>query len=174
VTETFDFIIIGAGSAGCVLANRLSKDPSNKVRLLEAGGKDSSTMIHMPSALWFLVKSPRFNWGYESESQPRLLNRRIATPRGKVLGGSSSINGMMFVRGNPLDYDNWVELGATRWSYPEVLPYFKRMECFAEGGDAYRGDSGELKVRRASSPNPHVFGIHTGWGGGWLSPNLGS
>jgi len=169
VTETFDFIIVGAGSAGCVLANRLSKDPSNEVLLLEAGGKDSSTMIHMPSALWLLVKCPRFNWGYESEPQPRLLNRRIATPRVKVLGGSSSINGMMFVRGNPLDYDNWVELGATRWSYPQVLPYFKRMECFAEGGDAYRGDSGELKVRKASSPNPlYAAFIQAGVEAGYL------
>lgn len=168
MSHEFDYIIIGAGSAGCVLANRLSANPENRILLLEAGGRDTSILINMPSALWMAINTAKFNWGYHSERQAHLGDRRIATPRGKVLGGSSSINGMMFVRGNPLDYESWVEMGANGWSYREVLPYFKRMESYAGGADDYRGDSGPLKVCAGLSTNPlyQVFlqaGVEAGY-----------
>jgi choline dehydrogenase len=157
--ESYDFIVVGAGSAGCVLANRLSEDGRNSVLLLEYGGSDRSIYIQMPTALSIPMNMPRYNWGYQSEPEPHLNGRRMQTPRGKVLGGSSSINGMVYVRGNPLDFERWEEEGARGWSYRHVLPYFRRAETRAEGGDAYRGDSGPLQTSYGSLDNP----LHAAW-----------
>ncbi len=142
----YDYIIVGAGSAGCVLANRLSEDPHARVLLLEAGGSDRSLFIQMPTALSIPMNMARFNWFYESEPEPYLDNRRLHCPRGKVLGGSSSINGMVYVRGHPRDFDEWEAHGAQGWGYRHCLPYFRRMESWKGGADAYRGDDGPLVV----------------------------
>ena len=150
----FDYIILGAGSAGCVLANRLSEDPSVRVLLVEAGARDRSIYIQVPSAFRDLISSKRYSWNYLSEREPGLAERQIVTPRGKVLGGSSSINGMMYQRGNALDFDNWADLGAAGWSYREILPYFKRAETFSGGGDDYRGNSGPLRTTRGTLDCP--------------------
>ena len=136
--ESYDYIIIGAGSAGCVLANRLSEDGRHSVLLLEYGGSDRSIYIQMPTALSIPMNMPRYNWGYQSEPEPQLGGRRMQTPRGKVLGGSSSINGMVYVRGNPLDFERWEEEGAAGWSYRQVLPYFRKAEDQARGASARR------------------------------------
>jgi choline dehydrogenase len=154
MTETFDYIIVGAGSAGCVLAARLSEDPRNRVLVLEYGGSDNSIFIRMPSALNIPLNSARYNWGYASEPEPNLDNRRINQPRGKVLGGSSSINGLVYVRGNALDFERWEELGARGWAYRDVLPYFRRAETHLEGADEYRGGDGPLATRTGISQNP--------------------
>jgi choline dehydrogenase len=150
----FDYIIVGAGSAGCVLANRLTEDPEASVLLLEYGGGDSSIFIQMPTALSIPMNTEKYNWRYETEPEPGLRGRRLHCPRGKVLGGSSSINGMVYVRGNALDFDTWAELGAEHWSYADVLPYFRKAECRAEGGDAYRGDCGPLHTCNGTLENP--------------------
>jgi choline dehydrogenase len=150
---TYDFIVVGAGSAGCVLANRLSEDPAHRVLLLEAGGSNRSAIVRMPSAMSEAMQSRRLNWHYVSEPEPALGHRRIDQPRGKGLGGSSAINGMVYVRGHPLDYRTWVELGAVGWSYADVLPYFMRSEGYERGGDAYRGGSGPLYVEDARVTN---------------------
>jgi choline dehydrogenase len=150
----YDYIIIGAGSAGCVLANRLSADPKTKVLLLEAGGRDNSLMVKMPAGVGGLIQAKgAYNWGFWTEPEPSLENRRLWWPRGKGLGGSSSINGMIYIRGHARDYDQWRQMGLTGWSYAEVLPYFKRAETFQGGADAYHGGDGPLYVSKASSKN---------------------
>jgi choline dehydrogenase len=141
-----DFIVVGAGSAGCILANRLSADPAVRVLLLEAGGSDKSLFYRMPAGFFELMKSGKGNWNYESIAQPRLNGRKIYFPRGKVLGGSSSINGLVVSRGNVGDYDRWAELGNTGWSYQDCLPYFKRIENFPGSDAAAHGHSGPVGV----------------------------
>ncbi len=126
--KTYDYIIIGAGSAGCAIAYRLSADKDCKVLVVEAGGKDDSPYIGMPLGFLRAMLNPKHSWGYMSEPDPNLNNRPLGLPRGKVLGGSSSINGMFYMRGHPRDYDTWRQMGNEGWSYADVLPYFKRME----------------------------------------------
>ena len=142
----FDYVIVGAGSAGCVLAARLSEDPAVSVALLEAGGSDSSIFIRMPTALSIPMNMEQFNWGFESEPEPGLNGRRLDCPRGKVIGGSSSINGMAFVRGHACDIDEWEQHGATGWNYANCLPYYKRMERWHHGANRYRGGYGPVGV----------------------------
>jgi choline dehydrogenase len=152
--EAFDYIIVGAGSAGCVLADRLTEDGRSSVLLLEYGGSDRSIFIQMPAALSIPMNSKTYNWGYKTEPEPHLGGRRIACPRGKVLGGSSSINGMVYVRGHPLDFERWEEEGARGWGYRNVLPYFRRAERFQGDADAYRGDAGPLTTAYGRKTNP--------------------
>ena len=144
--SVYDYIIVGAGSAGCVLANRLSEDASKKVLLLEAGRKDDGFWIPIPVGFSKLLNSKDYNWNFQTEPEPNVKNRVIPIPRGKTLGGSSSINGMLYVRGNPLDYDTWSQFGNRGWSYESVLPYFRKSEHFQPGGDATRGRGGPLNV----------------------------
>jgi len=157
-SRTFDFIIIGGGSAGCALANRLSADPATKVLVLEAGRTDWKwdVFIHMPAALTYPIGSRFYDWKYESEPEPFMNGRRVYHARGKVLGGSSSINGMIFQRGNPMDFDRWAtEIeGMSDWTYADCLPYFKRMENRLVGGDEYRGDDGPLELETGPADNP--------------------
>ncbi|WP_433736230.1 choline dehydrogenase [Pseudomonas putida] len=150
----FDYLIVGAGSAGCVLANRLGEDPAVQILLLEAGPADKSWTIDMPSAVGLVVGGTRYNWSYSSEPEPYLNGRRIGTPRGRTLGGSSSINGMVYIRGHARDYDAWAEQGCTGWSYQDVLPYFKRAQAHADGADDYRGATGHLHVTPGDTQTP--------------------
>jgi len=143
---SYDYIIVGAGSAGCVLAARLTEDAQSRVLLVEAGPPDRSWRIHMPSAVGSLISSERFNWNYVSDPEPHLNGRRLTHPRGRVLGGSSSINGMVYIRGHALDYDAWESSGLRGWGYADLLPYFKRAERHVLGGDAYHGHAGPLRV----------------------------
>lgn len=156
--EQWDYIVVGGGSAGCALANRLSADPSNKVLVLEAGRRDwkFDVFIHMPAALTYPIGSRFYDWKYESEPEAHMGGRRVYHARGKVLGGSSSINGMIFQRGNPLDYDRWATEvdGMDTWDYAHCLPYFKRMENRLVGGDDWRGDTGPLQLETGPATNP--------------------
>jgi choline dehydrogenase len=149
----FDVVIAGAGSAGCVLATRLTENPAIRVCLLEAGGRDRNPWIHIPLGFGKLVPDPKVNWGYETEPEPHLNNRRLSWPRGKVLGGSGSINGLVFLRGDPSDYDGWEAAGAKGWGYKDVLPYFKRMEHNVRGADAWRGQGGPMTISDIKKPS---------------------
>ena len=151
MTQEFDYIIVGAGSAGCVLASRLSEEPDTRVALLEFGGSDSSIFIQMPTALSIPMNMKKFNWFYESEPEPGLDGRRMHCPRGKVLGGSSSINGMVYVRGHARDFDQWQEQGAKDWDYRHCLPYFRKADDWAFGSDEYRAQGGPLSVNNGNN-----------------------
>jgi choline dehydrogenase len=157
--DKFDYVIVGAGSAGCVLADRLSADGRNSVLVLEYGGSDRSVFIQMPSALSIPMNMPKYNWFYHTEPEPHLKGRSLHTPRGKVLGGSSSINGLVYIRGNAQDFEAWKAQGADGWGYEDVLPYFRRAECREEGGDRYRGETGPLRTRYGKIDNP----LHAAW-----------
>ena len=154
----YDFIIVGGGSAGCALANRLSADPGTRVLVLEAGRPDYpwDVFIHMPAALAFPIGSRFYDWKYESEPEPHMGGRRIYHARGKVLGGSSSINGMIFQRGNPLDYERWAaDPGMRTWDYAHCLPYFRKMEnCLADPETEFRGHDGPLTLERGPATSP--------------------
>ena len=164
---SYDYVIVGSGSAGSVVASRLAAALSDRVLLVEAGPSDRHMFIRMPAALGMPLADDRFNWSYQSEPEPELGDRRIAEARGRVLGGSSSINGMNWVRGNPWDYDNWASLGLKGWNYADCLPYFRRAETFAGGADRYRGGSGPMRIEtcRAEGPLYQAFiaaGIQAG------------
>jgi choline dehydrogenase len=152
--QDFDFIIVGSGSAGSVMAKRLSEDRKNSVLVLEYGGTDRGPLIQMPSALSYPMSMQLYNWGFETEPEPHLNNRRLATPRGKVMGGSSSINGMVYVRGHARDFDTWSEMGAQGWGFADVLPYFKRMENVEGGEPHWRGHDGPMFVKKGLRKNP--------------------
>lgn len=164
---SYHYIIVGAGAAGCVLANRLGEDPQTRILVIEAGGSDKSVIVEMPAALSIPMNTTRFNWGMSTEPEPALGGRELNLPRGKGLGGSSSINGMCWVRGNPMDYELWEARGADGWRWSNVLPYFERLEN-VEGGGPLRGTTGPMRIKRGPETNPlyHAFveaGIEAGY-----------
>src|SRR3954451_10732764 len=149
--EEYDYVVIGAGSAGCIIAARLSEDPDLQVLLVEAGGSDRSPIITMPGALPFVYQSKRIQWGHQSGPEPELFGRTIDEKAGKILGGSSSINAMIFNRGNPMDYDGWAADGLVDWDFAHCLPYFRKMETFADGANEWRGGDGPMHIARAAA-----------------------
>ncbi len=153
--EGYDFVIVGAGSAGCVLANRLSADPAVRVCLIEAGSKDNSLLVRMPAGVGNLIKEPNtYNWGFYTEPQRHMDGRKLYWPRGKGWGGSSSINGMIYIRGHAGDYDHWAQMGLRGWSYADVLPYFRKSEAYEAGETAFHGGSGPLRVSESPLSSP--------------------
>jgi len=173
MNHSFDYIIVGAGSAGCVLANRLSEDSSNKVLLLETGGSDKSIFIKMPTALSIPMNTDKFAWQFHTQPEPHLDNREMHCPRGKVLGGSSSINGMVYVRGHAKDFDEWQQHGANGWDYQACLPYFKKAESFYLGENSHRGGKGPLGVNNGNNmENPlYTAFIEAGAEAGYSTTN---
>jgi choline dehydrogenase len=154
VRDAYDYVIVGAGSAGCVLANRLSADPATTVLLVEAGGNDGGWKINMPAALAYPLATDKVNWYYHSEPEPGMDGRSMYCPRGRVIGGSSSINGMVYIRGHARDYDRWAQMGLTGWSYAGCLPYFRKAQTHELGPDDYRGGDGPLHVSAGKMDNP--------------------
>ncbi|MEZ6023936.1 MAG: choline dehydrogenase [Hyphomonadaceae bacterium] len=153
--DRFDYVIVGAGSAGCVLANRLTEDPDVTVAIIEAGGKNNSVLVNMPAGAGNLISTPgQFNWGFETTPQAHLDGRRLYQPRGRGWGGSSAINGMIYIRGHARDYDQWRQMGLAGWSYADVLPYFKRSQHHEDGADSWNGENGPLWVSRGPPGNP--------------------
>ena len=152
--DSYDYIIVGAGSAGCVLASRLSENGKYTVLVLEAGPDDNALSLKIPAAMLSNLKGTKYNWAFKGDPEPELGGRQITHDRGKAIGGSSSINGMVFIRGHALDFEYWQQSGCEGWGYADVLPYFKRMECYEGGASEFRSDSGPLKVKRPVPENP--------------------